>query len=269
MVTRTTKIVGVHGIGSLDLDRTPDDAATDLARIWLKALRHNLPGDLIDLRVAYYADLLQHDDRRRDDVESVETKAWADALEAPDDIAQGYVTLPQRLFVAWLAQRRGLDSTLVQRLVRTFLREVDQYLREPASPTRIAVRGRVEQAIETHAPSLVIAHSLGSVVAYEALLARPDLKVDTLLTVGSPLALNGIVYQRLPADHGGEPRRLPNVRKWINVADVGDIVAVPRSIRDRFAVYPEIRENIGLTSMHDVVDYLRSRTVGGIVAAAG
>ena len=267
-VTRKTSIVGVHGVGNLDLDLTPEDAATDLGFIWQRALQRNLPADLIDLRMAYYADLLRPGDRRGDDIDPDDVTAWADALDAPAEIAQGYPTLPLRLFASWLAKRRGLDGALVSRFVSTFLGEVERYLREPDSAVRLAVRGRVEQVIEAHRPDVVIAHSLGSVVTYEALLARPDLRVDTLVTIGSPLALNGIVYQRLPAG-GGEPRRLPNVRKWVNVADVGDVVAVPRSIGHRFAVHPEIRENIGLTSMHGAVDYLASRTVGGIVAAAG
>jgi hypothetical protein len=267
-VTRKTRIVGVHGVGNLDLDLTPEDAATDLGFIWQQALQRNLPADLLDLRMAYYADLLQAGGPPQD-AEPAAVQAWADALDAPPEVAQGYGTLPLRLFASWLARRRGLDGALVGRFVGTFLGEVERYLREPDSAVRLAVRGRVEQTIEAHQPDVVIAHSLGSVVTYEALLARPDLRVDTLVTIGSPLALNGIVYQRLPADGAGEPRRLPNVRKWINVADVGDVVAVPRSIGHRFAVHPEIRENIGLTSMHGAVDYLASRTVGGIVAAAG
>jgi hypothetical protein len=56
---------------------------------------------------------------------------------------------------------------VVRSLVTTFCREVHLYLSDPAR--RAAVRATVADTIATHQPALVIAHSLGSVVAYETL----------------------------------------------------------------------------------------------------
>ena len=75
---------------------------------------------------------------------------------------------------------------------------------------------------------MVLAHSLGSVVTYETLWHNDDLEVDLLVTLGSPLALPHAVFPRLdPAPSDGVGCRPPNVKRWVNIADVGDLVAIP------------------------------------------
>lgn len=49
----------------------------------------------------------------------------------------------------------------------------------------------------TNSPRIVMAHSLGSAVAYEALHAHPELRPELFLTLGSPLALPRAVFHRL------------------------------------------------------------------------
>ncbi|MEV4515786.1 hypothetical protein AB0K00_43385 [Dactylosporangium sp. NPDC049525] len=263
-------------MGNFDRYASTQDAAADLAWIWQRALLEHVPEGTVDVRIAYYADQLRATPtlaaavgQQLGDANAEQLVAWADALGAPPEVAQGHGTAPLRQFVDWLAGRRGLDNALVRFFVNKFLSEVDRYLGDQESATRLEVRRIVEQTLEQHQPDVVIAHSLGSVVAYEALIARPDLHVDLFVTIGSPLALDTIVYDRLLRDGDDTPSRRPNVRSWINVSDVGDVVAVPRSFASRFDVDTEHEESLGLTSMHDAVDYLRTKTIGGIVAAAG
>jgi hypothetical protein len=68
---------------------------------------------------------------------------------------------------------------------------------------------------------VLIGHSLGSVVAYEVahLIKQP---LPILLTLGSPLGLQTVVYQRLRPQPPGFP---PKVLRWVNVADRDDLVA--------------------------------------------
>ncbi|MFD8967973.1 hypothetical protein ACFV0C_23770 [Streptomyces sp. NPDC059568] len=55
-------------------------------------------------------------------------------------------------------------------------------------------------------PLVIVAHSLGSVIAYEALCAHPDWPDLTLVTLGSPLAVRGVVFDRLaPPPPAGRP----------------------------------------------------------------
>jgi hypothetical protein len=68
---------------------------------------------------------------------------------------------------------------------------------------------------------VLIGHSLGSIIAYEAVhcLKQP---LPLLLTLGSPLGLQTIIYQRLRPQPPGFP---PNLRRWVNVADRDDYIA--------------------------------------------
>ncbi|CAO4186183.1 alpha/beta hydrolase [Methylorubrum extorquens] len=75
---------------------------------------------------------------------------------------------------------------------------------------------------------LLVAHSMGSVIAYDVLrqLERedPSLRVEHLVTAGSPLDL-AKVKLKFEAEHG--PLRVPNnVSAWTNLADGDDVVAI-------------------------------------------
>lgn len=71
-------------------------------------------------------------------------------------------------------------------------------------------------------PTVIVSHSLGTVVAYWALIDRlPNANVRLFLTAGSPLGLNTI-NKRLP-----QPLCIPRgVQRWLNVTDDEDIVAL-------------------------------------------
>lgn len=88
---------------------------------------------------------------------------------------------------------------------------------------------------------MVVGHSLGSVVAYEVLCAlRPERPPLTLVTLGSPLGLAGLVFDRLqpaPQQDGTGIWPAP-VKHWTNVADSGDMVALVRELAPRFG--PEV-----------------------------
>ena len=80
------------------------------------------------------------------------------------------------------------------------LRQVRRYMTEPG--IRQAVQGRV--AASMAADTRVLAgHSLGSVVAYEALCAHPEWPVRRLVTLRSPLGIRNLIFDRLV------PRRWP------------------------------------------------------------
>jgi hypothetical protein len=113
---------------------------------------------------------------------------------------------------------------------------------------------------------VIVAHSLGSVVTYETLWAHQEHDIDLLVTIGSPLAMPGIVSPRLhpAATSGGTP---PGVGRWVNVADVGDIVAIPRTgLRDHFAgVERDVTVVIGQWDFHTATAYLRHPEVAALL----
>jgi alpha-beta hydrolase superfamily lysophospholipase len=109
------------------------------------------------------------------------------------------------------------------RAVLGHLAQVTRYLRRDSGlDTRI--RARVHEAL-TDGPTVVVAHSLGSVVTFEALHEHTG-PIPLLVTLGSPLAMSTVVWHRLTP----RPPRTPAcVGRWLNFWDRDDIVvARPR-----------------------------------------
>ncbi|UMP00088.1 GPI inositol-deacylase [Amycolatopsis sp. EV170708-02-1] len=271
-----TRIVGVHGIGNHESGLTADQAAALVSRRWLAAMRRRLGGNVgLDLRVAYYADRLDRGTAQGavDDLETLTEPerelllAWAGQLGAPAEVAQGRLTAPARVAASWIAQKFGLDSRMVRIFVSRFCREVSTYFEEPER--RDAARGRVTGLLTDARPKVVIGHSLGSVLAYEALWRLPDLDVELLVTLGSPLGLPDVIFDRLdPVPDNGQGSRPPGVRRWINVADSGDIVAVPHGLPERFTgIAADLTDQIGLFDFHKVTNYLASPVTSAAIAS--
>ena len=183
-------------------------------------------------------------------------------------VAAGRPTVGLRQAVDTLARMRLLGPPATRWFVALFCREVHAYLKTPDSPARAAVRARLTDALETTSARVVIAHSLGSVVAYEALWARPDLEIDLLVTLGSPLALPHAVLPRLsPTPLDGRGARPPGVARWVNLADPGDIVAIPAGGIGRTFEGVDIDEHtiIDTFDFHLAKNYLAHQRLGAIL----
>ncbi|MEV0175932.1 hypothetical protein AB0I00_33090 [Streptomyces sp. NPDC050803] len=138
------------------------------------------------------------------------------------------------------------------------LKQVRAYLCDPA--VRDAVQQRVAAAV-TDRTQVVVGHSLGSVVAYEALCAHPDWPVRALLTLGSPLGIRNLVYDRLP-----KPGAWPGgVDAWTNIADEGDVVALVKDLRPLFGDRVECHLVHNGSRAHDATRYLDTQQAGRAV----
>ncbi|TDB84296.1 hypothetical protein E1264_25170 [Actinomadura sp. KC216] len=148
------------------------------------------------------------------------------------------------------------------------LKQVRRYFTDDA--VRAAAQAEVAAAV-TPRTRVIVAHSLGSVVAYEALCANPDWPVTTLVTLGSPLGLRHLVLDRLrpaPKDEDGAVRaHWPGgVGSWTNIADAGDLVAVVEDIRPFFGDrVGQIRVHNG-SRAHDMRAYLTDAATGRAIA---
>ena len=268
-------VVGVHGIGNRQAGRTSAEAAAMLGGRWTTVLRRSLgTGSQLRAVVAYYAHHLACETAQgaRDPAQLTEPEQqllldWVDALGAPTEVAQGLLTQPARAAADWVARRFGLDHALVRLLVTTFCREVHTYFTVP--DRRAAVRDTVANAITSEQPRVLLAHSLGSVVAYETLWARPDLQVELLVTLGSPLGMPDVVFDRLqPGPENGRGQRPPGVQRWINVADPGDVIAVPRGLAASFdGLDADLTTPIGVFNFHKVTGYLSCTTTAAALAS--
>lgn len=112
------------------------------------------------------------------------------------------------------------------------LKQVTLYLNDSAIHEKVL--GRVTSHIGSET-RVVIGHSLGSVIAYEAVCARPE-QVAALITVGSPLGIPNVVFDKLtPRPRASGIGRWPGaVKQWTNIAADGDIVAAQKELAPLF-----------------------------------
>lgn len=270
------RIVAVHGIGQQVL------GPEVLKAKWWPALQDGLwlaggpPLEEKDLGVAFYGDLF----RRQG------TKAFGDPWYEPADLEEGF---EQDLLVALWEQvagpgesskartpdvvQRALNalsyssssSRMAERLLIGFIKQVHAYL------TDEDVRARVQKRVESlfgADTQVVVGHSLGSVVAYEAVCAHRGAEV-TLVTLGSPLGIRNLVFDRLrpgPVDgHGVFPARAGT---WWNIADGGDVVALVKDLSPLFGDGTQVRDVLvhNDSRAHDIVAYLTARETGRAIA---
>ncbi|WP_310591800.1 hypothetical protein [Streptomyces resistomycificus] len=132
------------------------------------------------------------------------------------------------------------------------------------------VRERVLQGVDPHRPLVVVAHSLGTVVAFEALHEYPG-TVDLLVTLGSPLATGAAVLERVRPQPVCTPE--PVVR-WLNFWDRDDLVVCrPRLHRwmlpNSSQVVPRTdRVDSDGVWVHTATKYLRQPAVAGPLVEA-
>jgi hypothetical protein len=144
------------------------------------------------------------------------------------------------------------------------LRQVRLFLHEPEFKKAILERFRQKISPET---SVVIGHSLGSVVAYEALCSPGEWNIKLFATLGSPLGIPNVVFEALtPKPVAGRGTR-PNVTRWVNIADRGDLVALEKKLAPKFGDVEDILVYNGWKS-HDVLRYLSAAETGKAVYEA-
>lgn len=109
----------------------------------------------------------------------------------------------------------------------------------------------------TAEPTIIIAHSLGTIIAYDILRSIDPGKHDIrgLITLGSPLGVSAVQRQLHP------PAVYPKGLKgnWVNLFDPKDIVALNPLNRNNFRVDPEIKNHEiynGSDNRHKIGEYL-------------
>ncbi|MDX3640646.1 alpha/beta hydrolase [Streptomyces sp. MB09-02B] len=155
------------------------------------------------------------------------------------------------------------------------LRQVTRYLRR-AEPDRegltldVRIRRRVEQALDPTGPTIVVAHSLGTVVAMETLHAHRG-PVPLFVTLGSPMGLRSAVGTRMRP----QPLQAPlAVERWLDLWDRDDLVTagppLEKVVRpnDRAVKPVSGRVDSDGLSVHPVVKYLAQSAVAGRIVEA-
>jgi hypothetical protein len=156
-----------------------------------------------------------------------------------------------------------LTKMLTESHLDRLLAQAAAYLREPS--LRRAARARMEAAVSADT-RIVVAHSLGTIVSYEALCAHPTWPVTDYVTIGCPLA-GDIIRDRLdPCPSEGVSPWPGSVVRWTNVMDPDDPAARTTPCGRFRGDVTEFRVDNG-HRVHDPEPYLNNRWTGQAVAA--
>jgi hypothetical protein len=158
---------------------------------------------------------------------------------------------------------------VADRLLIGNLKQVHRYFADSA--LRSKIRAAVTEKISDDT-RVIVAHSLGTVVAYEVLCSVLGPASLSFVSLGSPLGLPNLVFDRIqpaPRPVGADPRgHWPaRVRTWTNVADAGDVVAAVEDLRPLFGDdVRQVRVHNGAHA-HDMAPYLTDPVTGGAIGA--
>ncbi len=224
----------------------------DLLDGFAKAMNIPLSADVQTRGATPNEDFLQFQGELAEEIRTAAgiTEAQVDAEYVPIDKPKGPLNWP------WVqAILRAVDKHaggLGEQALETFTRDVFLYTR------RSGVRDQVDRLVAnslTEDVSVVVAHSLGTVVAYSVLgTDRRTLNVPLYVTVGSPLGVRAIRDTFRPLKH---PRV---VKSWFNALDTRDVVSLYPLDKNNFPVNPDITnvDNIknATSNRHGISGYL-------------
>jgi hypothetical protein len=285
------QVVGVHGIGQQQL------GAKQLLKDWAPALGdgidaalgHNPTRPEVNFKLGFYGKLFLPEIAARDstdkdikksgaavadDLDPAEVEWFDDVADevvappigAPEDLAAGTPADPEwvakaiRLpgpsarLAAWLDNQFGAAGSL---LFFSDLRQVQRYQRDEGIAD--AARARVLDAAGDGC-TVLIGHSLGSVVAYEVACLTPPKGLRLLVTLGSPLGL-ATVRRRLR--HSGPPDDIA----WVNVVDPKDPVCCAGGVKPHWPAAHDRLVHNG-DQPHSATRYLGKGQTGEAVARA-
>ena len=270
------RIVGVHGVGKQRL------GSNTLLKDWEPALADGLDRaggpQLVsgDLHMAFYGDLFRPAGHTlavgdpmftADDVDEPEAELlmqwWAACARVdpavPPPGADTLARSPRAVQTALrVLQHSRFFGGLSLRALVFDLKQVRRYLTD--EDLRVAARRKVEEAIGPDT-RVVVAHSLGSVVAFEALCERPGHGVRALVTLGSPLGMRMVVDRLRPG-----PETWPGTASWTNVVDEGDVVAAVKDLSLFFGTGVVGKVVHNGSHAHDATLYLTAKETGEAVA---
>ena len=141
-------------------------------------------------------------------------------------------------------------SAISDLIIRRFFKDLDIYFNSNCVDeahkeclARNAIRSELyDQLLKyRHKKILLIAHSMGSIIAYDVLMRHSEqLNIDTFVTIGSPLGVP-VLMQKLAREHrtkinGQLQLQTPECIRtaWYNFSDLNDKVAFNYNLGDDF-----------------------------------
>jgi len=241
----------VHGRGMLDRDT----AAT--RKQWLEALvaggksidKSPLLTDR-DVRVVWYADVLDPRSTSGCDYAKNDVRARRSAATDPD--LKNLVASAGSLLDLITSVVADSEGGALLRSLSADASFLSDSRKRCASEQRLG--DAIDRARREGRPVILVAHSLGSLVAYDYLSSRADTGlVQLFVTIGSPVGAPELRRLLLGGDGSDTLARPAGVTTWVNVRNESDPFATPISIGRDVVTNPPPDE----TDPHEMTGYLR------------
>ncbi|TCQ02205.1 hypothetical protein C8J34_12124 [Rhizobium sp. PP-F2F-G36] len=279
------RLVFIHGINNESY------TSEDIKERWLSALEKGwqeqqlAPTRKFTVDTAYYADILaQASDGKKAAVEmgggdvssglAIEfLRAYAEEADVseeelqaaaiaegipPEAVAQG---VPHEGWVIAFAKvLERLLPTKGKYVARLFLRQAAIYIGDPALAAKIESTIAKQVFTGKQDPTIVIGHSLGSVVSYRMLAgqALAGRSFPLFVTVGSPLSVD--MFRPILPKRGRLPT--PPIARWVNGRNKEDFVTMGKAITKKSIGFEGVEDVTDIIDneddRHDISAYLRS-----------
>ena len=165
---------------------------------------------------------------------------------------------------------------LTRFLTKTFSDDVYGFLFKKDERARMTDALRAQLAGIKDEPVVIIAHSQGTMIAYDVLMQMQTsgLRVELFATLGSPLGIQEV--QDVLAGWHGAPLKAPAcVKEWFNAADLWDMVAADPTLKDDYknnGIITDLEErhlNVHASrDPHSATGYLSSKKVRDVILRA-
>lgn len=251
-------IIGIHGLGNKPSKET-------LAEWWTKSILEGLEGidkNKFDLRfeLIYWADILNEKPldetiSDREDPYYLKEKynpAPKNFIPKPHPLRQKLLGfLEKQMDKIFLNEDLSINYSFISDIIiHKYFRELEIYYTEECydenkikCAVKDIIRKRAVKVLEKYKNDeiILVAHSMGSIIIYDVLtFILPELKIDTFITIGSPLGLP-IIMSKIAAEqnmkvHIKEKLKTPPgvESNWYNFSDLEDKVAMNYDLGDDY-----------------------------------
>lgn len=250
-------IIGIHGLGNKPAKKT-------LENWWRAAIEEGLSRNgkkvpEFKFELVYWADVL-YDQPKDENCTDKENPAFlkekytrANPLFKPEDHSTRKKILDflnRQAESIFLNEDFTLNfSSITDTILQHYFRDLDIYYRQTCTVgdkychAREIIRKRTAEVFMKYQKDeiFLIGHSMGSIVVYDVLtLVNTQVKIDTLVTIGSPLGLpvikGKIAAERQIKTNGNLHLPVPPgiVHNWYNFSDLEDKVAFNYQLSDDY-----------------------------------
>ena len=251
-------IIGIHGLGN-------KPKADLLEEWWWKSIDEGLQKytdnkfSTPKFKLVYWADVL-HKNPKDENIPDSDNPLFLEEKYVPEIVEHKNTEHPVRKKIidtilsqlnnVFLNDDYSLNfSGLNDLIIENYFGDLEAYyngqFNDKNQLVRDVLRNRLKAILIKHKRDdvLLIAHSMGSIIAYDVLtLFARQLKIKTLITIGSPLGVPFVISKIANELHlNNRETQRPEIpfsiqKNWFNFSDLEDKVAFNYHLKDEFPV---------------------------------